>query len=175
MCIYPKNKNVFITKYPLDKNKPFNLICENAMIEKHFYFWGGWTMKPNFVTGNRRFLHRACSVIMVFTMVLNLLVGYQVGAKAESIKAEAGSKTQSAPYRNVMYYGEWSIYGGQKYFYPSKIDGSLITHLNFAFLDVDSDGELVLCDEHADFLTILPEQQGLTYGEPYAGYQRSFR
>lgn len=139
------------------------------MIEKHFYFWGGWTMKPNFVTGNRRFLHRACSVIMVFTMVLNLLVGYQVGAKAESIKAEAGSKTQSAPYRNVMYYGEWSIYGGQKYFYPSKIDGSLITHLNFAFLDVDSDGELVLCDEHADFLTILPEQQGLTYGEPYAG------
>ena len=72
-------------------------------------------------------------------------------------------------YRNVVYYGDWSIYAGQKNFYPSKIDGSLITHLNFAFLDVDANGDLVLCDEHADFLTMLPEQSGLTYGDPYGG------
>ncbi len=79
-------------------------------------------------------------------------------------------KTEAAPnYRNVVYYGDWSIYAGQKNFYPSKIDGSLVTHLNFAFLDVDSNGDLVLCDEHADFLTMLPEQSGLTYGDPYGG------
>ena len=72
-------------------------------------------------------------------------------------------------YRHVVYYGDWSIYAGQKNFYPSKIDGSLITHLNFAFLDVDANGDLVLCDEHADFLTMLPEQSGLTYGDPYGG------
>lgn len=77
--------------------------------------------------------------------------------------------SDGVPYRNVMYYGDWSIYAGQKNFYPDMIDGSLLTHLNFAFLDVDANGELVLCDEHADFQTILPEQNGLTYGDPYAG------
>ena len=83
---------------------------------------------------------------------------------------KAAMKAEAAPaYRNVVYYGDWSIYSGQKYFYPSKIDGSLITHLNFAFLDVDKNGDLVSCDEHADFQAILPEQNGLTYGDPYAG------
>ena len=88
-------------------------------------------------------------------------------APSSVLRVEAAETTPE--YRNVMYYGEWSIYSGQKYFYPSKIDGSQITHLNFAFLDMDANGDLVLCDEHADFQTILPEQNGLTYGEPYAG------
>ena len=87
-----------------------------------------------------------------------------------SVKANELQKAIDTPkYRNVVYYGEWSIYAGQKYFNPSDIDGSNITHLNFAFLDMDANGELVLCDEHADFLAVLPEQQGITYGEPYAG------
>ena len=73
-------------------------------------------------------------------------------------------------YRNVMYYGEWSIYAGQKNFYPSKMDPKLITHLNFAFMDMDSNGDLVLCDEYADFQIItLPELTEINYGAPYAG------
>ena len=77
---------------------------------------------------------------------------------------------ETLPYRNVMYYGEWSIYAGQKNFYPSKMNPKLITHLNFAFLDMDSNGDLVLCDEYADFqITTLPELDGINYGAPYAG------
>jgi chitinase len=77
---------------------------------------------------------------------------------------------ESLPYRNVMYYGEWSIYAGQKNFYPSKMDPKLITHLNFAFMDMDKNGDLVLCDEYADFqITTLPELAGINYGAPYAG------
>ena len=77
---------------------------------------------------------------------------------------------KSIPYRNVIYYGEWSIYPGQKNFYPSLMEPKYITHLNFAFLDVDSDGELILCDEYADFqITTLPELSGINYGAPYAG------
>ena len=76
----------------------------------------------------------------------------------------------SVPYRNVMYYGEWSIYAGQHNFYPSKMNAKLITHLNFAFLDMDKNGDLVLCDEYADFqITTLPELDGINYGAPYAG------
>ena len=78
--------------------------------------------------------------------------------------------SQTLPFRNVMYYGEWSIYAGQHNFYPSKMNPKLISHLNFAFLDVDSNGDLVLCDEYADFqITTLPELDGINYGAPYAG------
>jgi chitinase len=77
---------------------------------------------------------------------------------------------EKLPYRNVIYYGEWSIYPGQNYFYPSKMNPKYITHLNFAFLDLDSNGDLVMCDEYADFqITTLPELSGINYGAPYAG------
>ena len=100
------------------------------------------------------------SLVMAAAVVLT-----GISVPNSTVKAE-----QKTPeYRNVVYYGDWSIYAGQKNFYPSKIDGSLITHLNFAFMDVDANGNLVLCDDHADFQAILPEQSGLTYGEPYAG------
>jgi GH18 family chitinase len=125
---------------------------------------------------NRRkgLIGKICSVALSLVMIVNLMCGYVAvtDVTSEEVKAATttSASTNSTPqYRNVMYYGEWSIYSGQNYFYPSYIDGSLITHLNFAFLDVDSNGDLVLCDEHADFLAVLPEQQGLTYGDPYAG------
>lgn len=108
---------------------------------------------------------RVASILLSLALSVTGILGGAMMPVA-SAKAEAA---EAPAYRNVMYYGEWSIYAGQKYFYPSKIDGSQITHLNFAFLDMDANGDLVLCDEHADFQTILPEQQGLTYGEPYAG------
>jgi chitinase len=110
----------------------------------------------------RSAMSKVLAVLLALILCANLVLVAGTGNVAEA----AGNST---PYRNVVYYGEWSIYAGQKYFYPSYIDGSYITHLNFAFLDVDKSGNLVLCDEHADFLAILPEQSGITYGEPYAG------
>ena len=110
----------------------------------------------------RSALSRIFAILLALVLCANFVL-----IPGQSNVAEAA--TTQAPYRNVVYYGEWSIYAGQKYFYPSYIDGSYITHLNFAFLDVDKQGNLVLCDEHADFLAILPEQSGITYGEPYAG------
>ena len=83
------------------------------------------------------------------------------------IRADAAGTTPA--YRNVMYYGDWSIYAGQHNYYPSDVDAKELTHLNFAFMDCDANGNLILCDEHADFLATLPEQAGLTYGDPYAG------
>ena len=77
---------------------------------------------------------------------------------------------EKIPYRNIMYYGDWSIYSGQNNFYPSKIDAKLITHLIFAFLDMDSNGDLVLNDEYAAFHIVnLPELEGINLAEPYAG------
>ncbi|RHR30196.1 glycosyl hydrolase family 18 protein, partial [Eubacterium sp. AF19-12LB] len=39
----------------------------------------------------------------------------------------------------------------QKNFTPDKIDGSLITHLNFAFMDADANGDLITTDTWADY------------------------
>ena len=73
----------------------------------------------------------------------------------------------SVPYRNVMYYQARQV---KKSFYPSMIQPKYITHLNLAFLDLDSNGDLVLTDEYADFqIEKIPELSGLSYGDPYAG------
>ena len=78
----------------------------------------------------------------------------------------------SIPYRNVMYYPARVIYEKTSVpsFYPSMMKAKYITHLNMAFLDLDSNGDLVLTDEYADFqIASIPELSGLSYGEPYAG------
>ncbi|MBW6409872.1 glycoside hydrolase family 18 protein [Clostridium weizhouense] len=51
--------------------------------------------------------------------------------------------------RNVMYYGDWSIWGGQQNFYPKDIPAKQLTHLNFAFLDFNEDGSLKFTDGEA--------------------------
>ena len=50
-------------------------------------------------------------------------------------------------------------------FYPSSIDAKSISHVNF-----DENGDLMLIDEYADFqVATIPELEGLSYGQPYAG------
>ena len=72
-------------------------------------------------------------------------------SKELSTKEVKAANAEQPPYRNVMYYGDWSIYSGQKNFTPDKIDGSLITHLNFAFMDADANGDLITTDTWADY------------------------
>ena len=86
-----------------------------------------------------------------------------------SILINSSLLAQSLPFRNIMYYGDWSIYNGPQNFYPSEINGKYITHLILSYLDMDSNGDLV-CDEFAYFDTItIPELEGIKYGEPYGG------
>ena len=80
--------------------------------------------------------------------------------------------SESLPFRNVIYYGDWSVYSK---FYPSNMDAKSITHINFAFLDMDKNGDLNLSDEYADFqIPTIPELSGISYGEPYAGVIGAF-
>ncbi|KGL38188.1 chitinase [Listeria newyorkensis] len=54
-----------------------------------------------------------------------------------------------SPYRNVMYYGDWSITESEGKFYPKDIPADKLTHLNFAFMDFDSAGNLEFTDKDA--------------------------
>lgn len=53
------------------------------------------------------------------------------------------------PYRSVMYYGDWSIWGGQNNHYPKELPVENYTHLNFAFMDFDANANLMFTDEQA--------------------------
>lgn len=82
--------------------------------------------------------------------------------------AEALEDVQASGYRNVMYYGDWSIWGGQGMFYPKGIPASQLTHLNFAFLDFDSKGDLIFTDK--DAATGAPVgMDGVTWGAANGG------
>ena len=105
--------------------------------------------------GRKRILRKGLSgKILSFTMslamVANLMGGYCAATELSTKEVKAADAEQP-PYRNVMYYGDWSIYSGQKNFTPDKIDGSLITHLNFAFMDADANGDLITTDTWADY------------------------
>ncbi|MBE5957293.1 MAG: carbohydrate-binding protein [Lachnospiraceae bacterium] len=118
------------------------------------------------VTKKNSIFGKACSIALSIAMVAGLTTGYIPMAKAtEPVEVQAATTPQ---YRNVMYYGEWSIYAGQHNFFPSYIDGSKLTHLNFAFMDVDENGNVICCDEWADFQN---PNVGYTTssGSPWAG------
>lgn len=94
----------------------------------------------NLKKGLKKFRSVSTALLLAFGM----MAGY-----AAPLTANAAEVTQAADYRNVMYYGDWSIWGGQGMFYPKGIPADQLTHLNFAFLDFDSNGELVFTDKDA--------------------------
>ncbi|MGL6059048.1 MAG: glycosyl hydrolase family 18 protein, partial [Culicoidibacterales bacterium] len=81
----------------------------------------------------------------------------------EAQKARAASTV-----RNVMYYGDWSIWGGQGNFYPKDIPADQLTHLNFAFMDFDANGDLVFTDKDAAVGAPVG-QEGVQWGAANAG------
>ena len=100
-------------------------------------------MSLYYFTKRNSLFGRVCSYVLTFVLVLSMALGCVVLPQRVSTSVKAAT---TAKYRNVMYYGDWSIYSGQKNFTPDKIDGSLITHLNFAFMDADANGDLITTD-----------------------------
>lgn len=52
-------------------------------------------------------------------------------------------------YKIVGYYPSWALYRAEP-FKPSDIDGRLVTHINYAFIRVDEQGNISLVDPWAD-------------------------
>ncbi|MCL1989451.1 MAG: glycosyl hydrolase family 18 protein [Defluviitaleaceae bacterium] len=62
-------------------------------------------------------------------------------------------QNEAPPFRSVMYYGDWTTGSAHGYFYPKDIPAELLTHLNFAFLYFDVQGNLRWSDEFAALAT----------------------
>lgn len=87
---------------------------------------------------------------------------------APSTLTVQASPMEGNPYRNVMYYGDWSSYPEQGSFYPSGIPAEDLTHLNFAFLDFDAQGNLLFTEEELAVSAPL-DLTGAKKGSPNAG------
>ncbi|MCY9529674.1 glycosyl hydrolase family 18 protein [Paenibacillus alvei] len=100
-------------------------------------------------TGKKQSARRlfAMTVVTIMMFVSSLAPAY--AGSAVSAAQEPVVKNATKEIRNVMYYGDWSIWGGQGNFYPKDIPADQLTHLNYAFLDFDAQGNLVFTDKDA--------------------------
>lgn len=118
-------------------------------------------------------LKRALTIALSAAVVASTMAVTTISAyNASSEPSLSASATSS--YRNVMYYGDWSIWGGQGMFYPNQIPADQLTHLNFAFMDFDANGNLIFCDKGADVEAPVG-MSGVTWGGANAGILNAFQ
>ena len=91
--------------------------------------------------------------ILVIVGIVLFVVFNNANNKENEVKPVTNEivKNVEVPYRNVMYYGDWSIYESQGEFFPNMMPADKFTHLNFAFLDIKPDGSLVFPDNVSTF------------------------
>jgi chitinase len=53
--------------------------------------------------------------------------------------------------RIITYYGDWVHYAGQDNFEPSQLPLTKLTHINYAFIDLEEDGSVSFLDTYAAF------------------------
>ncbi|MEQ7053806.1 glycosyl hydrolase family 18 protein [Paenibacillaceae sp. P-4] len=100
-------------------------------------------------TGRKRSARRLFAMtVMTIMMFVSSLAPTYAGTSVSAAQ-EPVVKNETKEIRNVMYYGDWSIWGGQGNFYPKDIPADQLTHLNYAFLDFDAQGNLVFTDKDA--------------------------
>ncbi len=104
------------------------------------------------------------SMLLTSGVVMSFPTSEISAVKAEETQQVSSSKS----YRNVMYYGDWSIWKGEGYFMPESIPADQLTHLNFAFLDFDGEGNLIFTDKDAAVGSPL-DQDGVQWDTPSAG------
>lgn len=127
----------------------------------------------------KRLKQRKSKVVIVVMMSMLMTQGLYlsdntiVNAKEKDM-TEIRYTTKQNQKRNVMYYGDWSIWGGQENFYPKDIPADKLTHLNFAFLDFDSNGNLKFTDKDAAVGAPVG-QDGVQWGAPNAGILNAFQ
>ena len=124
----------------------------------------------------KKFRKMAMSLIVaVAASTATLSVSNDAYAATNDTKDNVTTSTKSnQKYRNVMYYGDWSIWGGQKNFYPKDIPADQLTHLNFAFLDFNAQGQLQFTDKGAAVESAVGESSA-SYGSANSGILNAFQ
>lgn len=110
------------------------------------------------------------SILTLATIFMGTTISVLPTKDANAAEQEVTKSTK----RNVMYYGDWSIWGGEGNFYPKDIPAEDLTHLNFAFLDFDSNGNLQFTDKDSAIGAPVGEP-GVQWEGPNAGCINAFQ
>ncbi|HAT4356305.1 TPA: glycoside hydrolase family 18 protein [Clostridium perfringens] len=121
-------------------------------------------------------IRKNLKTFVALSAITTLLFASTISVKAISKSSDTTEITSQSTtkLRNVMYYGDWSIWGGQGNFYTKDIPADKLTHLNFAFMDFNSSGELIYCDKDAAIGHPLGNL-GVTYGDVNGGILNAFQ
>lgn len=126
----------------------------------------------------KKAFYKNAKAMLAIAIIASILMTNTVPVIAADQKKNGSVMTVEAQglkkYRNVMYYGDWSIWGGQKQFNPKDIPADQLTHLNFAFLDFDEHGNLQFTDKDAAMTHAVGNSDVLA-GEPNAGILNGFK
>lgn len=117
----------------------------------------------------KKFTNRGIATLTLATILLGTSV-----TLVRDFNVNAAEQNVTQGKRNVMYYGDWSIWGGQDNFYPKDIPADQLTHLNFAFLDFDANGNLKFTDKDAAVGSPVGEE-GVQWGGANAGILSAFQ
>lgn len=82
-------------------------------------------------------------------LISTLTIGTSLLVTSEKSKALDEEKLDN--FRNILYYDNYSVWGGEGNFYPADIPAEDYTHLNLGYLNFDALGELESTDIDADF------------------------
>ncbi|KLO18245.1 hypothetical protein SCHPADRAFT_820108 [Schizopora paradoxa] len=99
------------------------------------------------------FFANVLSLVLLPLASIDLFVAARPAA--DSLEKRATSKVQAA------YFTNWGIYGAN--FQPTDINPTPLTHILYAFADIQSDGTIVLTDSYADEQKHFP---GDSWDEP---------
>ncbi|WP_415346785.1 glycosyl hydrolase family 18 protein [Clostridium perfringens] len=121
-------------------------------------------------------IRKNLKTFVALSAITTLLFASTISVKAISKSSDTTEITSQSTtkLRNVMYYGDWSIWGGQGNFYTKDIPADKLTHLNFAFMDFNSSGELIYCDKDAAIGHPLGNL-GVIYGDVNGGILNAFQ
>ena len=80
-----------------------------------------------------------------------------------SVQKQPGAQEKQSGFRRVGYFTSWSAYAGELSLHD--VDGSLLTHLNFAFANLAKDGTIQVGDPKADTQMTLGGRPGGHFGQ----------
>ncbi|MGL6186371.1 MAG: glycosyl hydrolase family 18 protein [Clostridium chrysemydis] len=124
----------------------------------------------------KRALRKNINILLACAVVTTVFVGATPAFALSTSKTNDNALTTQMKNqkRNVMYYGDWSIWGGENNFYPKDIPADKLTHLNYAFMDFDSNGNLKFTDKGAAVEAPVG-MDGVTWGDANSGLLCAFQ
>ncbi len=81
-------------------------------------------------------------------MVLSFVLAATAAAGSITVNPKTADAQTASDYRNVAYYASWAAYARE--FPLTRMDFTKVTHLNFAFANLNTDGSVVVGDEWVD-------------------------